>query len=196
VRLSPFGTSATVWPVVQPRIMTSVKHSVEWEPAGETEVLGENLPHRHFVHHKSHMTWARTRAAAVGSRQLTVWAMARPHCSLSITNWWKGHRDCSPVLDRWCACLVTSKKQGLRVAQTKNLVKFFGRMERLLSRSRPSGYGSGSGFPPSVFCCVPSIHLWPAFCNQRPVRSYRISLVLEECGGVEGVPFAGQKPCE
>jgi hypothetical protein len=30
---------------------------VEWRLAGETEVFGgKNLPQRHFVHHKSHMT--------------------------------------------------------------------------------------------------------------------------------------------
>jgi hypothetical protein len=37
-------------------MMISVGQSVEWV-AGETEVLGENLPQYHFVHHKSHMTW-------------------------------------------------------------------------------------------------------------------------------------------
>jgi hypothetical protein len=42
--------------------MMSVEQSVEWELAGETEVLGENLPQYHFVHHKSHMTWPGTEA--------------------------------------------------------------------------------------------------------------------------------------
>jgi hypothetical protein len=57
-----------------------VEQLVEWRLAGETEVVEENLPQRHFVHHKSHMTrlLARTRAAAVGSQRLTAWAMARP----------------------------------------------------------------------------------------------------------------------
>jgi hypothetical protein len=36
--------------------MVSVEKLVEWRLAGETEVLWENLPKRHFVHHKSHMT--------------------------------------------------------------------------------------------------------------------------------------------
>jgi hypothetical protein len=29
-----------------------VEQLVEWRLAGETEVLGENLPQRHFFHHK------------------------------------------------------------------------------------------------------------------------------------------------
>jgi hypothetical protein len=33
-----------------------VEQLVEWRLAGETEVLGENLPQRRFVHHKSHLT--------------------------------------------------------------------------------------------------------------------------------------------
>jgi hypothetical protein len=36
-------------------MMMDVEQSVEWELAGKIEVLGENLPLRHFVHHKSHM---------------------------------------------------------------------------------------------------------------------------------------------
>jgi hypothetical protein len=53
---------------------------MECRLAGETEVLGEILPQRHFVHHKIPHDQTRdwTRAAAVGSRRLTAWAMARP----------------------------------------------------------------------------------------------------------------------
>jgi hypothetical protein len=36
--------------------MMSVEQSVEWELAGETEVLKENLSQYRFVHHKSHVT--------------------------------------------------------------------------------------------------------------------------------------------
>jgi hypothetical protein len=32
-----------------------VEQLVEWRLAEETEVLGENLPQLHFVHHKFHM---------------------------------------------------------------------------------------------------------------------------------------------
>jgi hypothetical protein len=38
-----------------PRVIVRIENLVEWM-AGETEVLGENLAWRHFVHHKSHLT--------------------------------------------------------------------------------------------------------------------------------------------
>jgi hypothetical protein len=37
-----------------PRVIMMMENLVEWRLAGETEVLGKNLPQRHFVHHKSH----------------------------------------------------------------------------------------------------------------------------------------------
>jgi hypothetical protein len=62
-----------------PRVIVRMENLVEWM-AGETKVLGETLPRRHFVHHKSQLTRTRdwTRAAAVGSQRLTASAMARP----------------------------------------------------------------------------------------------------------------------
>jgi hypothetical protein len=44
-------------------MVNELEQLVEWELAGETEILGENLPHRRFVHLRD-----RTRAIAVGSR--------------------------------------------------------------------------------------------------------------------------------
>jgi hypothetical protein len=39
-----------------PRVIMMMENLVEWRLAGEIEVLGENLPQSHFVHHKSHLT--------------------------------------------------------------------------------------------------------------------------------------------
>jgi hypothetical protein len=50
---------SALWPPIgllsQPLVIMMIENLVEWRSAGETEVLGENLPQCHFVHHKRHM---------------------------------------------------------------------------------------------------------------------------------------------
>jgi hypothetical protein len=78
-------TEATKWSIVPAAVddeWWSMEQSVECL-AGETEMLRENLFQLHFVHHKSHMTWAGTRAAAVGSWRLTTWVTVRPQATVS-----------------------------------------------------------------------------------------------------------------
>jgi hypothetical protein len=79
VRLSPLDTSATNWPIVPAmddeecgavggmrigRGNRSTRRKLALVP-----LCAPQIPHD--------LTWVRTRAAAVGSRRLTAWAMAR-----------------------------------------------------------------------------------------------------------------------
>jgi hypothetical protein len=50
----PLDTTAINGILCQPRVIMMMEKSVVWL-AGETEVLGENLPQCRFVHHKPHM---------------------------------------------------------------------------------------------------------------------------------------------
>jgi hypothetical protein len=54
VQLGPLGTAATNGLLCQPPVIMMTEKFVGWL-AGETEVLGENLPQFRFVHHKPHM---------------------------------------------------------------------------------------------------------------------------------------------
>jgi hypothetical protein len=54
VQLGPLGTAATNGLLRQPRVIMMIEKLMELL-AGETEVLGENLPQCRFVHHKPHM---------------------------------------------------------------------------------------------------------------------------------------------
>jgi hypothetical protein len=50
----PLDTAPLNGLLCQPQVIMIMEKSVEWL-AGETEVLGENLPYCRFVHHKPHM---------------------------------------------------------------------------------------------------------------------------------------------
>jgi hypothetical protein len=53
--LGPLGTAATTGLLYLPRVILTMEKLVEWTLlARDTEVLGENLSLRQFVHHKSH----------------------------------------------------------------------------------------------------------------------------------------------
>jgi hypothetical protein len=83
------GTAATPGLLCQPRVIVKmiVEKQMECRLAGETEALGENLPQRHFCpsQNPTWPDWVWTRAAAVGSRRLTAWAMARPYPQYLLT---------------------------------------------------------------------------------------------------------------
>jgi hypothetical protein len=51
-----------------PRVITMMVKSVEWWLARETEVLRENLPQYHFVHHKPYMLYPDTNPGIRGGK--------------------------------------------------------------------------------------------------------------------------------
>jgi hypothetical protein len=81
VRLSPLGMSATFWPIAPAQVdrwwVWSSRWNDNWQ--GKPKYSEKTSPNSTFPPQIPHdPTWARTRAAALGSRRLTAWAMALP----------------------------------------------------------------------------------------------------------------------
>jgi hypothetical protein len=105
------GTAAPPGLLCQPWVIVKmiVEKQMECRLAGETEVLRENLPLCHFCpsQNPTDQTWVWTRAATVGSRRLTAWAMARPTVTCrSRALHWSACRFCSTItvflVVSWC----------------------------------------------------------------------------------------------
>jgi hypothetical protein len=82
VRLSPLGTAATTGLLYQPQVIDDGDcGAIGGIKIGRgNRSTGGNLPQRHVVHHKSHVTRPgfQPRVAAVESQRQTAWAMAWP----------------------------------------------------------------------------------------------------------------------
>jgi hypothetical protein len=83
VRLSPLGTSGTTGRLYQPRIIDDEREAVagmrtgKWNQSTRRKPVPVSLYPPQIPHY---LTLAWTRAAAVASRRLTAWAMARSCC--------------------------------------------------------------------------------------------------------------------
>jgi hypothetical protein len=55
----------------QPRVIKKMEKLVSWWLAGETEVLGENLPQCRFVHQKPHMLFLDANPGRRGGKPAT-----------------------------------------------------------------------------------------------------------------------------